>query len=401
VTVERDGRHWSSQLRQGAATISRRQPAAEDSMSKRRWPILLVPPLILVLAFLALTRSQPGVEAARPGILSLIRACSSPGVVTSSVTARPGTWWKTADRLDANGTLLGRRLSVGRGASVSGSLDLPAESSVSGPLDGLVVAVADDGARSSVQVIEVGRDCGLVIHESQDVVRTAILDPRSRSVLAHVVDRATRADLGTWRLALGPAGATEARLAAPPLDAAAVGMGTVWATDLRLDATGSRLAIQSCADLGCVTRVLDLDHPASAPTLIRGVTQGPMLGFAGSNLVTWAACPGYPCPVIAWSLRDGASHQLLPGTNAAALTADGRRLVALVTEASGQRALELDPSTGRTSGLHGLAAGARPLRMGPSADAGLEVAPDEIALASDGAESNSLNPDSAADEVIP
>jgi hypothetical protein len=372
-------------------------------MAKRRWPVLLGPPLILVAAFLVVLRQHGPVEAARPFALKTIGTCALSPASGGAPAPAPmlGSWWKRLERLDSAGTLLGHRALIGQGGTTTGGLDLPPESSVSGPVGGLVVVVADDGSRSTVRLISAASGCGLVIHETDSVVRTAILDGHDGSVLAHLVERGTRADLGTWRLALRAGGGSDARLVAPPLDAAA-GVGTVWATVLRLDADGSRLAVQSCADLGCLTRVFDLGRGDSgAPVLIRGLDEGPLLGFAGSRLVTWGACPGYPCPVLAWDLASGRSRVLLSGAGAAGLTANGRRLVAAITDASGSHLVEVDPASGRASRLRGLAPGVGPLVTGPAGAIGLEVADDEIAIASAGAEPESLNPDTAAEEVLP
>jgi hypothetical protein len=373
-------------------------------MSKRRWPIFAGPPLILIVAMLLAARPEPVAEAARPLAVHAISNCASADAVAAAVEARPGTWWKSAERLDAAGTLLGRRLSIGAGTITAGGLDLPAESSVSGPLGGLIVVTADDGSRSTVRALSAAASCGIVIHETDAVVRTAILDRNDHSVLAHLVDRATRADLGTWRLAIAPAGAAGARLVAPPLGALVPKVGTVWGTGLLLDAQGTHLAVQSCADLGCLTRVFDLRHSGSAPVVVRGAAQGPMLGFAGGALVTWAACSGYPCAILAWDPATSHSRTLLSAANAAAMTEDGRRLVAVESDAAGSRAIELDPSSGRLSRLGGLAARLRPLANGANATVGLEVEANEVAIgtpADAASDPEALNPDAAALEVLP
>jgi hypothetical protein len=373
-------------------------------MSKRRWPVFAGPPLILIAAMLLVARPEPVAEAARPIAVKAISTCASAEDVTVGTEARPGSWWKSAERLDSAGTLLGRRLSIGAGGVTAGGLDLPAESSVSGPVGGLIVVTADDGSRSTVRVLSAAAGCGIVIHETDAVVRTAILDRHDHSVAAHLVDRATRADLGTWRLAIAPAGTTEARLVAPPLGALARTVGTVWGTGLLLDAQGTHLAVQSCTDLGCLTRVFDLRHSTAEPRVIRGVDEGTMLGFSGSTLVTWAACPGYPCAILAWDPVTGHSRSLLSAATAAAMTADGRRLVAVQADAAGSRVIELDPSSGRLSRLRGLAAGLRPLPNGANATVGLEVAANEVAIGTpDAAASDpqALNPDATALEVLP
>jgi hypothetical protein len=354
---------------------------------------------------LLVARPEPVTEAARPIAIKAISTCASTDTVTAGIETRPGSWWKSAERLDAAGMLLGRHLSVGASAdTTAGSLDLPAESSVSGPVGGLIVVTADDGSRSTVRVLSAAAGCGIEIHETDAVVRTAILDRVDPSVLAHLVDRATRADLGTWRLAIAPVGATDARLVAPPLGALAPTVGTVWGTGLLLDTQGTHLAVQSCADLGCLTRIFDLRHTADAPRVVQGAAEGPMLGFAGGALVTWAACPGYPCAILAWDPATGHSRTLLPAASGAAMTADGRRLVVVEADATGSQMIELDPSNGRLSHLRGVATGLRPIAKGANATTGLEVAANEVAIGTPGAatfDAQPLNPDAAAQEVLP
>jgi hypothetical protein len=367
---------------------------------KRRWPVLLGPPLILVAALLVLGRTDLAVIAGRVTAVPSLAACSAPGTVSTGHPA-PGTWWKTTDKLDANGTLVGRQLFVGHGPNAGGSLDLPVESSVSGPIDGIVAVTADDGTRSRVSLISVAARCALVIDERDDVVRSAILDPHDGSVFAHVVARGTRADLGTYQISFTSQGSSEARLVAPPLGTLSGEVGTVWGTVLRLDPAGTHLAVQSCADIGCLTRVFDLAAPDAAPRIIRGADQGPLLGFAGADLVTWQACVGYPCPVLAWDVVTGQARSLVDGASAAALTTDGRRLVALAADAAGVQAIEVDTATGRSTGLRGIAPGSRPIGDGPAATLGLEVATDEVAMASPGGDPLALRPDSAAEEVLP
>ncbi len=395
-------------------------------MSKRRWPMFAGPPLILIAAMLLVARPEPVAEATRPITIHQISACASADAVMDRAGATPEAWWKSAERLDSAGTLLGRRLSVGlsggtaaraataTGAATTGGLDLPPESFVSGPVDGLIVVATDDGSRSTVRILSAAAACGMVIHETAAVVRTAIIDRHDHSVLAYLIDRSTRADLGTWRLAIAPAAATEARLVAPPLGELARSVGTVWGTGLLLDTQGNQLAVQSCTDLGCLTRIFDLSHPGAAPTVIHGIDEGPMLGFAGSTVVTWAACPGYPCAILAWDAGASAGtpgrRVLAAAANAAAMTADGRRLVAVQADEPGTQPVEIDPRTGQLSHLRGLASGLRPLVTGASATSGLEVAANEIAIgpgapdgsaASAGSNMQPLNPDASAEEVLP
>src|SRR4029077_10764940 len=130
--------------------------------------------------------------------------------------------------------------------------------------------------------------------------------------------------------ARGADGWSSTLVAEPLTGALASEVGQVFGTGLAVDAQGQLLAVQSCTDLACLTRIFDLAHPGGAPVILRGAKQGPLLGFAGHDLVTWAACVGNPCAIFAWDLRTQQPRQLVAGADAAALTRDGRRLVAQV-----------------------------------------------------------------------
>jgi hypothetical protein len=370
-------------------------------MRKRRWWVLLGPPLLLlaVVGFAVLGRGEA--VASRSGTLPRFTACTS-AVATTRQAAQPGTWWKTSDSLDATGALVRRLLFVGKGGAATGRIDLGVESSVSGPVDGLVVLASDDGSRSQVRLVSVAGKCEVVIDDRADVVRTVILNAHDGSVFAHVVARETRDDLGTFRISPTANGSWQSQLAAPPLAGAlATEVGQVYGTGLQLDRAGKHLAIQSCTDLACLTRVFDVANPNGAPAILRGSDQGPMLGFAGSDLVTWGACPGYPCPVFGWNTATGEHRQLSSEATAVAITANGRRLLIVEGAATGSRTIEVDAASGRSTSLRGLQPGLRPLSGGPGATIGLEVAADEVPMAAAGGDPLALRPDDAAVEALP
>lgn len=364
-------------------------------MSKRpRW-ILTVLLLAGAGGLLAAVRLLPLAEAGRSSPLPGLVACAATPVVGPGATARPGAFFRSEARLDAAGSLIGRRLYVGEAGQIAATAELPAESAMSGPVDGVVVVTADDGARSIVQLVSVG-GCATTVHTTASVVRRAIVDPLDGSLLLHLVDRATRADLGVWRLA---AGTTRPERILEPLPAS-LHFGTVWATDLVLDAAGRQLAVQSCQDRECLTRIVDLARPAALPTVLRGSGQGPMLGFAGDRLVTWAACDGLPCALLEWDAAAAGPSQLVADASAAGLTGDGRLLVVVVTGATGERSLVVDLATGQARPLHGLLPGDRPVARGGIATAGLELATDQVAVGQRAGEPHAIRP-SAAGEVLP
>jgi hypothetical protein len=372
-------------------------------MSQRRWLALLGVPLgFALVTTVVIGLVQPPTRAGGSASLARLVSCG-PGQGTAPRTAAPmpGASWKTIDVVDGTGALVARQLFVGEHATPRASAKLAVESAVSGPVDGLVVVTEDDGARSSVLLVDVAARCWQTIDRRAEVIRSAIVDPHDGSVFAHVVARAGRADLGTVRIAPAGGGWTSTLVAAPLSGELAAQVGQVFGTGLAVDRPGSHVAVQSCTDLACVTRIFDLAHPAAAPTVVRGPDQGPMLGFAGTDLVTWAACVGTPCGLLAWDIMTSHARQLAPGAVAASLTRDGRRLVAELASEAGTELAEIDVATARSSRLRGLPAGAEPLGSGPATSAGLEVADDEVAVAIPGGDPIALRPDSAAVEALP
>jgi hypothetical protein len=374
-------------------------------MGNRLAPILggsvvLLGSLALVAAGAGLL-PLPSVDAGPRHAIAAIRTCATspiaPGVLRP---AARGAWWKTEDALDASGRLVGARLFVGRDAATTGVVDLPPESSASGPIDGIVVVAADDGTRSRVSLIDVALACESAAYETTSVVRTAILDAARGRVLVYLLERTARADLGTWSVSASPADTGDPLLVAPPLGADGVAIGPVWSTELRLDATGRRLVVQSCGQARCLSRIADLERGDAPISMVAGADQGALLGLAGDRLVTWAACPGLPCSVVAWEAgRDGAV-ELVGSASAASLTGDGRRLVILRPDFAGGGILEVDPATGAVRALPPLPAGQRPFGAGGGARAGLEVAPDEVAVGDPAGRPSPFRPDAAA-EVAP
>jgi hypothetical protein len=377
---------------------SRRQPAAEVEMSRGRWALWLGPPIAVLAIGLVLSRFQPGAEAGGRSTAPPTGDCAVSPVATDAAgtvqtDVGSGAWWRLAEKLDEAGSMAGRELAVGRGGATGLALDLAVESTASGPVGGVVVVASDDGRRSTVRLVSAVAGCSWLVHQSQDVVRGAILDPSDGTVLGHLVERATRADLGTWRFG-APGALTKPVLVAPPLDA---GDKTIWVTDLRLDQVGGSLAVQSCGEASCLTRIFDLQVPGAAIATLEG-EQGALIGLAGGRLVTWSACPNLPCSILTWDIATGARRQVIDAAQAAAVTADGRWLVATL-DASAGRTLRYELGTGAHWLVRGVAAGELVLRAGAGATSGLQLKADEVGTTLPGAIPHPFRP--AAAEVIP
>lgn len=256
-------------------------------MSRRRWAVWLGPPVALVAIALLLSRFQAGAEAGGRATVVPAGTCTSSPMEKDAqgkpnLANGPGSWWSLSGRLDANGTLTGRQLALGRGGGANLALDLAPDATASGPTGGIVAVTADDGRHSQVRLVSIDKSCAFVVHETAELARGAIVNPGDGSVLAHLVDRASRADLGTWRYAADGSG--QPTLVAPGLEPDP-DRGPNWVTDLRLGPDGSMLAVQSCTDMGCLTRVFDLGRGAVPIARLEG-EQGPLIGLTAGAAVT-------------------------------------------------------------------------------------------------------------------
>ena len=365
-------------------------------MSGRRWKLWFGPPIAILAIALVLSRWQAGAEAGGRVTPRPAGACAGAKPVAAGAQASNGAWWKLGDRLDGSGTLVGRTLFAGSGKTTRLTLELGAESMASGPVGGLVVVSSDDGRFSEVRIVAAAEGCSWLIHRGEEVVRSALIDRATGSILAHLLQRETRADLGTWRISgMDPEAALG--LVLGPLQGQP-DLGPIWATELRIDAAGRTLAVQSCSDLGCVTRVVGLGGTGIAPVLVAGADQGSIISFTGKRLITWALCAGLPCALQSWDPGTGKHDTLVERAEGAGVTADGGYLLAVVDASSG-RAVRVDLAGNAAKRIGGIAAGDVPLRSGVGAAAGIEVGADELALGSLTTDAHPFNPGRAT--VIP
>jgi hypothetical protein len=359
----------------------------------------LAPPIAALAVALVLSRFQAGAEAGGKTAPPVAGACGASPIAKDATgkpkrDVGPGSWWKLTERLDGAGAMAGRQLAVGRGGSTALLLDLATETVASGPIGGVVVVASDDERRSEISLVSSLGACSWLVDQSADVVRGAILDPGDGSVLAHLVDRQTRADLGTWRFN-GKDALAQPALVAPALAPGAID-GPVWITDLRLDQAGHILAVQSCTDSGCLTRLFDLRVPGKDPTVLAG-GQGSLLGFAGKRLLTWAACPGFPCGIQSWDIATARATVVLDRADAAAVTPDGRFVVAS-TDVGAVHTLRIELGSGTRALIKGISGDDLLLPVGVAATSGVQLGADEIPVGAPGANPHAFRP--AAAEVI-
>jgi hypothetical protein len=246
-----------------------------------------------------------------------------PGPAIAGV-ALPGTWWRMDPRLQ-DGRLIGQRLAIGGpGVARPRHLALPAEAFAAGPFRGLVLVGSDDGAASTIFMIDVARGCATSIARSLDVIRRATLTPDRTAIVEFRVARASRTELGVFERPLR-GGGPETQLLGPiaPDDR----FGPTWTTELAWSADGHRLAVQSCGAVACRTRVLD--RASGTVRELADLGHGDLVGVAGSRVVLHGACGGLPCALLSIDLTDGGTATLHDSAGLAVMTvdADGRPIV--------------------------------------------------------------------------
>ena len=168
---------------------------------------------------------------------------------------RAEPWYRLDPRLDRDGGLQGQRLAVGTdGQHASHFLELPPESFAAGPFGRLVLVGGDDGATSRLTAVDVPGDCSFAVAEESSVIRRATVDPAGRTVYEMRVDRQTRADLGIWSRPLDGTGPAVQVLEPIAPDER---FGPTFTTEFSWEPGGDRLAVQSCGEAACRTRVIE------------------------------------------------------------------------------------------------------------------------------------------------
>jgi len=312
-----------------------------------RWLRWTGPGVIALLAIGLLASTTLGAGQKRweppdcPAGADRVGAARSPAIAIGDLRSVP--WYRIDPRLDRTGTLAGQRLAIGLdGDRSSQYLDLAAESFAAGPFGRVILIGADDGAASNLAAIDVAGQCSFPIASETAVIRRATIAPDGRTIYQMRVDRATREDLGIWARPID--GSPAVRVIEP------IGsderFGRTFTTELAWSVAEDRLAIQSCGEAACRTRLFD---PASGR--IDSVAEpdlGALIGHQDGIVVTYGACPGFPCPIVATNVSTGARATLSEGSALAVLVAtpDGTRLVHEQVGAAGLvlRSVALDGS---------------------------------------------------------
>jgi hypothetical protein len=296
-----------------------------------RW-LRWIGPSIVALGAVALVTSAAVGAAVRPWAPS---ACVGPPT-DGGIGARAGTasaprdmhgtpWFRLDPMLDAAGTLNGQRLIIGLdGERSSRTLDLPAEAFTAGPFGRLVLVGSDDGTTSRLRAVDVAKGCAWALADERDVIRRATVDPAGTAIYEMRVDRATRADLGIWRRPIDGRDSARQVLGPPSVDDR---FGRTFSTEFSWDPADRRLAVQSCGELACRIRVIA--QGSDDTVALESPDLGPIIGLDGDIVVTYEACRGFPCRIVATDLRDRTRRILAPAAGLAVMiqTPDGSRVV--------------------------------------------------------------------------
>jgi hypothetical protein len=251
--------------------------------------------------------------------------------------------------VDADGVLTGQRVELGTATAVTATLELPPESFAAGPFGQVVLAGSDDGSTSAVRAFDASTGCSWSVATETDVIRRATVDPSAGAVYEFRVDRETRADLGVWREPL--AGGIAVRVI-PPL-ALDDRYDPTFSTELAWSEEGDVLVVQSCGSTSCRTRLLD---PATGRLQsVETADQGEVIGLAAGRLVTYAACRGLPCPIVAVKVATGETSTLSEAAGLARFveTAAGPRLLHETGSGDERALLLVEPASGDSYPISG------------------------------------------------
>jgi hypothetical protein len=311
-------------------------------MAEPRWTRRAGSGIAAISALVILTSTTSG---ARERAWEPPPCAGQPVPAAVPATGTTGTWYR-ADPALRDGALVGMRVAVGDGGSSRPRLlELDPESFVAGPFSNILLVGSDDGSASTLHLIDVTRACAWPVASSDAVIRRATLAPDGSAIVESRVERATRADLGVFLRPLDGSNGERRLLAPIPADAR---FGPTWSTELLWSTDGASLAVQSCGERACRTRILDMGSGAVRTIDDPGLAD--MVGLADGRLVVHAACGGLPCPLVAVSVDDGRQVILddTAGQAVLAMDADGAPVVVHEVDADGTglRRVGLDGTRG-------------------------------------------------------
>jgi hypothetical protein len=276
------------------------------------------PPLLALLMLLALA-AAPASAAAIPTAVTVagVDACGL-AVVDAAPPGR--AWYRRSSKPDARGWLRGYTLDAGSaGGRTTLRVSLSNESFVAPPARGLLLYGTDDGKRSEVRVVRLADGCDARVLVSGDVVRSGSIDPTGTTLYLHTVDRTTRADLGISRRSLRGGGAP-VRVLPGLVESDGGWFGPTFVTILSWSLSDQTLAVQTCGQVMCRTRLYD---PATGTvSLDESVGRGELIALTDREQIMYAGCHGLPCAILAIG-ADGSTRTVVESAVTAAVVGRG------------------------------------------------------------------------------
>ncbi|HEX2469516.1 MAG TPA: hypothetical protein VHK05_02910 [Candidatus Limnocylindrales bacterium] len=266
-----------------------------------------------------------------------------------------GAWYRI-DPVLTEGAWSGQRLTLGRaGDGTPLQFHLDAESFASGPHRGTVLVGTDDGALSTLTLLDLEAGCRWRVGMSRDLIRHATLDRDRRAIVEHRVDRRDRSDLGIWLRPLD--GGASARIIPPP--DADPRFGRTWRTELAWSEDGQTLIVESCGEVACRFRLAEVS--SGGRWMIADPSVGALVGLTGDRLIAHGACRGLPCPLLAIDVGSGRTAVLDTAAGRAVIGrdahgrpavihevgADGDTIRVVLSDGHEVAGFDLDPEAGR------------------------------------------------------
>ena len=253
---------------------------------------------------------------------------------------RGAPWFRLDPVLDGDGALAGQRLLTGLdGERTARSMDLAAESFAAGPFGGVVLVGSDDGATSRLLAIDIARGCAWISPTSatSSGAPRSTRPERSSTRCGSIAPAVPTSASGDARSMEQPRAGSSARRRPTPR------FGRTFSTEFTWDVAGDRLAVQSCGERACRIRVI---APGGGPTVTLDDPElGQIVGLDGDVAMTYEACRGLPCPIVATDVRTGDRRVVAPAAGLAIVipTADGTRLVHEVGGGTTRRLVSVTP----------------------------------------------------------
>lgn len=323
---------------------------------------------VAVVAVVGLVGRQPA--GAPPSQDSGAPASIAPAVPSAAASAAPSVlasppkpsapqlgygldgsgWFQLEAPDDGTGAVTRYVLTAGTlGRAGSFTVDLPNPAFASGPYGEQILYGGDDDTRSEIGVLSLVDGTRRVLLTSDQPVWRATLDRDAANLYYVLLDRATREELGIWRLRLDGLSKSELVMAPPAWNA---DLQPITATEFVWGPNGDVLAVYTCGlGVGCRTRVLDVGT-GKVRSYDEVPPLGDIIGLTADSYITYGICGGTPCPLYRVNLATGAVETLVDGAGGGyavlVQVATGPLLVYEAPFVPDYRLLGLDLTTGAT-----------------------------------------------------